>query len=477
MSPTPPSEVPVLIAGAGPAGLATAVTLARQGIPYLLVERRQEVSGLPRATSLSIRSMELLRSWGLDAEVRAGGVEVDWLIWESETLATAASGIGHTTGMPTREQSAVISPVAPECVPQDHLEQVLLDDLDSLGIGHVERGTEVVETLNLPDGVLVSLRDVESGRTRSLRARYLVAGDGARSSVRRDLGVAMNGLDRLAHIVTALFRAPLWDMLPEDRYGLYSITHPDANSVLVPAGRGGRWLFGIEYPPNHESPDDYPPERLAELIRIAVGDDAIDPQIERTGSFTFAALLAEQFRVGNVFLAGDAAHRVTPRGGTGLNTALHDGHDLGWKLAWVLNEWASPDLLDTYEGERRPVAEHNIARSVDEYGSRRPVAQELHTDLGGRIPHVWLPSLGPDVSSLDLLGPGYTLFTGPDRSYVQPVVADLPDGAPVVIRSLDALGARALGIRRDGALLVRPDGVPAGAWHSGENAHEALRAA
>ena len=90
-----------------------------------------------------------------------------------------------------------------------------------------------------------------------------------------------------------------------------------------------------------------------------------------------------------VFLAGDAAHRVTPRGGTGLNLALHDGFDLGWKLAWVLRGWAGPALLDSYEAERRPVAEHTAARSADPHGSLRAPEQEVHADLGGRIPHAW----------------------------------------------------------------------------------------
>ena len=118
----------------------------------------------------------------------------------------------------------------------------------------------------------------------------------------------------------------------------------------------------------------------------------------------------------DAFLAGDAAHRVTPRGGTGMNTALQSGYDLGWKLAWVLQGWADGALLDTYESERRVVAEHNITRSIDPNGSRRPVVDELSVDLGGRIAHAWLPAASGRVSTLDLLGPGWTLFTGPTRA-------------------------------------------------------------
>ena len=114
--------------------------------------------------------------------------------------------------------------------------------------------------------------------------------------------------------------------------------------------------------------------------------------MERLGTFESAAQLAERFRHEDVFLVGDAAHRVTPRGGTGMNTAIHDGYDLGWKLAWVLRGWAPADLLDSYESERRAVAEHNVARSADPNGSRRHAEEALLADLGGRIPHLWLPT-------------------------------------------------------------------------------------
>ena len=98
-----------------------------------------------------------------------------------------------------------------------------------------------------------------------------------------------------------------------------------------------------------------------------------------------------------------------------MNTALQSGYDLGWKLAWVLQGWAEPELLDTYEAERRVVAEHNVARSTDPNGSRRPVVDELNVDLGGRVAHAWLPSSSGTVSTLDLLGAGWTLFTGPSH--------------------------------------------------------------
>ena len=159
-----------------------------------------------------------------------------------------------------------------------------------------------------------------------------------------------------------------------------------------------------------------------------------------------------------------------------MNTAIAGGFDLGWKLAWVLNGWAQPALLDTYETDRRPLVEHNLNRSIDPSGSRRSALPELQVDLSGRIPHAWLPT--SEVSTVDLMGPGLSLFTA-GRSRWPHAAAALDHSVPLHLHELDAVTARAIGVIAGGALLVRPDGTPVGLWltdhHARERLHDAVR--
>lgn len=250
------------------------------------------------------------------------------------------------------------------------------------------------------------------------------------------------------------------------RHVIYFVTDEPEDRVFLPAGRPDRWVFAMHWDGAVDDVQTLGPEQVKRWIRDAAGDAQLPIDIERAMPVTYGIGLAERFREGDAFLIGDAAHRVTPRGGTGLNTAIRDGFDIGWKLAWVLRGWAGERLLDSYERERRPVAEFNTQRSTREDGSILGNSFGLNADVGGRIAHVWVPRDGGLVSTLDMLGDGLTLFVGPNRD------ASVPNGhaasPPVTVQRLDAIAARGLGLTTGGSLLVRPDGYPVALWNDEE---------
>jgi putative polyketide hydroxylase len=441
----------VLVAGAGPAGLVAAITLGRCGIPTLLLEKRTELSTLSRATVISTRSMEIFRLWGLEDAVLAGAAEVEPCGWVTPTLASGQGSV-IALGYPTSAEAAAVSPTRPAWAPQDHLEPVLLALLRATEHCEIRVGCELVGLEQNAESVVASLSDA----TEPVEARYLIGADGAHSTVRAALGVAMDGPDTLAEFQMVQFDARLAHVLDERRYGLNIITHPDAPGILVVRGRHDRWGYAREVHAGQERLDECPEERLAGLIATAAGID-VQPEIERVSTFRFAAQIADRYRDRRCFLVGDAVHRMTPRGGTGMNTAVQDAYDLAWKLAWVLRGWARPELLDTYEGERRPVGLHNVTRSSDPNGAQKQADEALAWDLNGRLPHYRLDQDGTTASTLDLLGHGLTVLTGPGEVGRRGALP-FATSAPVTMHTLDALTAGALEVPPRGALLLRPDG-------------------
>ncbi len=327
-------------------------------------------------------------------------------------------------------------------------------------------GVELTGFEQGPDGVRARLREPATAAESEIEARFLIGADGPRSTVRERLGIAFEGSPNVAEADGVLFRAPLAPVVGDRRYGLYTILRPGAEGFFLPMGRGDRWVFGRPLDPAHPSLADLSPAAMRSLLARAAGVPGLEPRIERVNRVTYGAQIAERFRRGRAFLVGDAAHRVSPRGGTGMNMAIHGAYDLSWRLAWVLRGWAEPGLFEGYEAERRPVALHNIERGKDPSGSLRGLEDALPVDLGERIPHAWLDA-GREVSTLDLVGPGLTLLHGPEAhagAGWRGALAGAGPRAPISAAGLDAPTAARLGLGPAGALLVRPDGVPLARW-------------
>lgn len=471
----------VLVIGAGPAGLATALSAVRHGASVLVVERRPDTSTHPRATGITTRTMEILRAWGLSREVRAAGMALPSEFGTARTLAEPLLGPPTPLGYPDARDALAVSPAYPALLAQDLLEPMLAREVGRHG-GEIRFGTRLTGLEAGPSGVTARLTG--GGATTSVAARFVVGADGSRSTVRRMLGIDVEHLGRLGDYVSVLFRADLGPpTLP-----LVRITHPDASGLLV-AVDGERWVYSLEYEPGlGASPAEFPPERWRDLLRLATGRPDLHPELLSVMAFGMAGELATALRSGAGFLVGDAAHRMTPIGGIGMNTAIHDGHNLGWKLAWCARGLAGEALLASYAAERGPVARRNTLRTLQP--ESREAAGGLDRDLGPtyrsaviasdepevagfaprgrpgeRAPHLWLATPAGRRSTLDLFDGGLTLLTGSVGRAWRRAAAVAGPGVPVDVPvttpdDADRLAA-ALGIDPSGAVLVRPDGYVA----------------
>jgi 2-polyprenyl-6-methoxyphenol hydroxylase-like FAD-dependent oxidoreductase len=366
-------------------------------------------------------------------------------------------------GHPAEEVAAAVSPSRPAWTPQDHHEPILLAHLRTMPAAAVRFGCELTALSQDQAGVTAVLDDREA--TSQVVAQYVIAADGAHSRVRAQLGIGMDGPGHLADYERVEFSAALPGVAGNRPYALYLITRPDAAGILARRGRGDRWGFSREVAPGQPRLTDLSDAEVTSLIARAVGVADLPVRIERLSSFPFAAQIADRYREDRGFLVGDAAHRMTPRGGTGMNTAIQDSFDLGWKLAWVLRGWAPPSLLDSYQDERRPIGLRNVQRSADRAGARATASEALPWDLNGRLAHHWIAGTGRQVSTLDLIGDGLTLLAGPGDPRWASAADDYRGSAPLTTHVLDAETADALGLLAQDAMLVRPDAHEASRWH------------
>ncbi|MPZ43157.1 MAG: hypothetical protein GEV05_07135 [Betaproteobacteria bacterium] len=510
------NTIPVLIVGAGPVGLSASILLSRLGIASRLVERRKSTSIHPKARNINMRTMEIFRQCGVEDAVRAAGLPIErtrFLIWAESLAGREIERRIEQRSHPDGE----IPSAAKHCLcAQDDLEAVLRRHAEALAPGTAAFGTELIRVEQDAGGVTATVRDASGEK--QLRAQYLIAADGARSPVRQALGIPMHGVHEVYRSVNVLLNADLRPWVQDRPAAIYIIQRDDLRCTFMTINGVNRWGFLINLPLDAAF-EPYTSERCAEVVRLAAGVPDLDVEILGVDPWVAAAEVAERYRVGRVFLAGDAAHLMPPTGGFGLNTGVQDVHNLAWKLAAVLNGRAAPGLLDTYEAERRPFGQYVTqqcletafsmgrgAQPAQAAGAPQKLARpEFHNELGmifgaayasaavipdgtelpvvanpvadyvpcarpgSRAPHVWLERDGRRASTHDLIDFRYTVFAGLRGEAWRDAATAAGEALGVPLQSHTVGNGSDLrdpaqrftaeyDIEPDGAVLVRPDG-------------------
>lgn len=375
-------DSPVLIVGGGPVGLLGAHLCERQGVRALVAERHAARMGAPKAHALNSRSLEICHAAGLPMDEihavmtpRAEGAHVRFM--------TNLSGheIGHLPYERQDESVRAVTPWPLINIEQPKFEHILERSLAGARHVRLQRGLEWRGCDMLSDGVVSHLRDHAAGADITLRSRYLIAADGAASRVREAAGIKMLGPDALAHNITIHFEADLRAVAAARPAILYFLFGMGTGSVLIAYDIARTWVLMHAYNPATQSLADFDRAMCERIVRAAIGAD-VPFAIKGTSPWTMTAQVAGQYRSGSIFLAGDAAHRFPPTGGLGLNTGLADIENLVWKIAAVERGDAGVGLLDTYEAERRQVAQTNTSQSVANAMRLRVLLQALGQDIG-----------------------------------------------------------------------------------------------
>jgi 2-polyprenyl-6-methoxyphenol hydroxylase-like FAD-dependent oxidoreductase len=486
----PAGECDVLIVGGSLVGLSAAAFLGHHGIAAQVVEKHAGTSIHPRAGYFHVGTMEAYRRIGLEPallELSHRQFGPDGGINLVESLA------GRELALFVPSINAGLEPYSP-CkrffMTQQSLEPLLHRRAAELG-ADLHYRSELVDFAQDEAGVTAQVRDVDSGETRQIRAKYMIAADGNRSPIRSALGVGMTGPGWLSDSITIYFKADCTRWLEERPMGVIYVSNPDQRGFFRFEAGGKRGflvvntLGDLALPGAKDVAGDISPERCIALVRSAIGVPDITVEIEDVAIWKAVAECAEAYRKGRVFIAGDAAHVVPPTGGFGGNTGVQDAANLAWKLALVLKGEAGEALLDSYEAERRPVGLLTVEQAYTRY-IRRVTPEELtpetpalrdeltmelgqfyrsnavvdgrgddelacmHPDqtrgrAGARVPHVWLDGAR---STLDVAARQATWLLGPETP--------AEDGV-----RLSPEAATRCGLGAAGAMLVRPDGFVA----------------
>lgn len=358
-----PTEV--LVVGAGPVGLTAALLLHQAGIRATIVEQRDGPVGHPAGHVINPRSLEIWRQIdpALADRILNDSAPVEDLRYVIWCVSLAGAELARIRTVPDTPEALAErlsqSPMRHAHYPQNRLERTLWEWVRRCDGIRVLSGHRCDTVTAIDGGVEATVVGPQGG---TLRARYCLAADGARSSIRRSLGIEMPG-PVLMRVASIHFRAKLDRLIRGRPAVIYWIYNEHLVGPLV-RHLDDEWiLMSVLHPP--QKAEHFDEAHWRGLIQQALGTPAVDIKVNAIGSWAMTAQVAERFREGPVFLVGDAAHRFPPTGGYGINTGVQDVHNLVWKLKAVLDGSAQDTLLDTYDVERRPVAENNCRRSIE----------------------------------------------------------------------------------------------------------------
>jgi 2-polyprenyl-6-methoxyphenol hydroxylase-like FAD-dependent oxidoreductase len=375
--PTKPDRTPVLIVGAGPVGLALAGDLGWRGIGCTLIEKTDGAIEQPRMDMVGVRTMEFCRRWGIADWARDAPYPGDYP--QDCIYVTALNGyeLGREP-FPGRvqEKCPPQSPQKRERVPQDMFDPILQRFVRTFPHVGLAYNTELIAFGEHADGVTATVRDTLTGESREIAADYLVGTDGGSSLVRERSGITMSGNPALTYTTNVMFRCADFSALHDKRRGYrFIFIGPEGTWLTIVAINGGdRWrmsIVGSADKVHHGDAD------IRAALTRAMGRE-FDYEILSVMRWVRRELVADSFGTDRVFIAGDAAHLMSPTGGFGMNTGIQDAVDLGWKLAARVRGWGGRELLRSYEVERRPVAVRNVNEASSNLGrmlstrSRKP---------------------------------------------------------------------------------------------------------
>jgi 2-polyprenyl-6-methoxyphenol hydroxylase-like FAD-dependent oxidoreductase len=422
-------ETPVLIIGGGPIGLTLAVDLGWHGISCILIEQSDGSVANAKFVDINMRTMEFCRRWGIADEIRDKGFDKDY----PQDLIFVTSLTGHLLGrlrLPSFAELRTPATVAERIArcPQTIFDPVIRRVAQSIPGVTLRYSTRCEGVTQDSNGVTAVVTDLETGRRERIRSAYVACCQGAASSLREDLGVRFDGEGTLSHSTNITFRSAALLRVHDKGPGFYTAIGPEGRwaSMLALDGKSTWRLHSVEKVNGDAA------------IRRFVGCD-FDYDILTELTWQRRELVADRYQVGRVFFLGDAVHQLSPSGGFGLNTGIGDVTNLSWKLAAVLQGWGTPDLLASYDIERRPVGKRTATTATNLF---RTLQQD--------------PPPGPAI-----------LADGPEGEAVRDVVRGRV--AAILARSNCGYdyGARyedaglQLGYFYEGSPVIVPDGTPA----------------